>query len=175
MYSAIKMNGKKLYDIARKGGEVERKPRSVTISKLELLDNTHGDWQLDVVCSKGTYIRTLCHDIGQTLGVGGVMSSLRRMRAGQFSVTDALTLEQVQAAADQGRAEELLLPIDTLFSGTPALTLDRDGERRCRNGNPCKVAAAEGTYRIYGPDGGFLALSEVQQGICKIIKSFFEV
>ncbi|MBQ3010606.1 MAG: tRNA pseudouridine(55) synthase TruB, partial [Oscillospiraceae bacterium] len=84
MYSALKVNGQKLYDIARKGGEVERKPRQITIHSLELVDNSHleeGDYCLDVTCSKGTYIRTLCHDIGEALGVGGTMSSLRRVRA----------------------------------------------------------------------------------------------
>ena len=175
MYSAIKVGGKKLYDIARKGGEVERKPRLVTISKLELLGSTDGDWDLDVVCSKGTYIRTLCHDIGQAMGVGGTMSALRRVRAGEFSIDEALTLENVQKAADEGRAEELLLPVDALFKVHPALHITAAGEKKCRVGAafPCDIK--NGTYRVYAPDGTFLALGQVEQGTCKTIKSFFEV
>lgn len=175
MYSAVKVNGKKLYEIARKGGEVERKPRQVTISRLEVLGENAGDFRLDVVCSKGTYIRTLCHDIGQALGVGGVMSALRRTRAGGFSVENAYTLEQVQSAADAGRANDLLLPVDTLFSAAPALTLDEAGDRRIRVGGTAGTAVPDGTYRVYGPDGTFLALGSVEKGGCKAIKSFFEV
>ena len=176
MYSAIKVQGKKLYEIARKGGEVERKPRSVTISKLEVTGEEHGDYLLDVVCSKGTYIRTLCHDIGGALGVGGTMSALRRVRAGQFSLENAYTLEQVQQAADAGRAEELLLPVDALFSKYPAVTLTAKGEKRCRVGNDYPVPENAGEIcRVYGEDGAFLALARAEQGIGKTIKSFYEV
>ena len=176
MYSAIKVQGKKLYEIARKGGEVERKPRPVTISKLEVTGEENGDCLLDVVCSKGTYIRTLCHDIGGALGVGGTMSALRRVRAGQFSLENAYTLEQVQQAADAGRAEELLLPVDALFSEYPAVTLTAKGEKRCRVGNVYPVPeTAEGICRVYGGDGAFLALARAEQGIGKTIKSFYEV
>lgn len=176
MYSAIKVQGKKLYEIARKGGEVERKPRPVTISKLEVTGEEHGDYLLDVVCSKGTYIRTLCHDIGGALGVGGTMSALRRVRAGQFSLENAYTLEQVQHAADAGRAEELLLPVDALFSEYPAVALTAKGEKRCRVGNDYPVPeTAGGICRVYGGDGAFLALARAEQGIGKTIKSFYEV
>ena len=176
MYSAIKVQGKKLYEIARKGGEVERKPRPVTISKLEVTGEEHGDYLLDVVCSKGTYIRTLCHDIGGALGVGGTMSALRRVRAGQFSLENAYTLEQVQQAADAGRAEELLLPVDALFSEYPAVALTAKGEKRCRVGNDYPVPeTAGGICRVYGGDGAFLALARAEQGIGKTIKSFYEV
>lgn len=176
MYSAIKVQGKKLYEIARKGGEVERKPRPVTISKLEVTGEEHGDYLLDVVCSKGTYIRTLCHDIGGALGVGGTMSALRRVRAGQFSLENAYTLEQVQQAADAGRAEELLLPVDALFSEYPAVALTAKGEKRCRVGNDYPVPETTGGIcRVYGGDGAFLALARAEQGIGKTIKSFYEV
>ena len=104
MYSAIKHDGRRLYDIARKGGEVARKPRSITVHDLRVIDRQEGDWLLDVRCSKGTYVRTLCHDLGQALGCGGCMSSLRRVEAGQFSVDQAVTLSQVQQMADAGRA-----------------------------------------------------------------------
>ena len=176
MYSAIKVQGKKLYEIARKGGEVERKPRPVTISKLEVTGEEHGNYMLDVVCSKGTYIRTLCHDIGGALGVGGTMSALRRVRAGQFSLENAYTLEQVQQAADAGRAEELLLPVDALFSEYPAVALTAKGEKRCRVGNDYPVPeTAGGICRVYGGDGTFLALARAEQGTGKTIKSFYEV
>lgn len=176
MYSAIKVQGKKLYEIARKGGEVERKPRPVTISKLEVTGEENGDYLLDVVCSKGTYIRTLCHDIGGALGVGGTMSALRRVRAGQFSLENAYTLEQVQQAADAGRAGELLLPVDALFSEYPAVTLTAKGEKRCRVGNDYPVPETAGEIcRVYSEDGAFLALARAEQGTGKTIKSFYEV
>lgn len=178
MYSALKVNGQKLYDIARRGGEVERKPRRITIHSLELGDCSHledGDFCLDVTCSKGTYIRTLCRDIGEVLGVGGTMSSLRRVRAGGFHLKDAVTLEQVAAAAEEGRAETLLLPVDSLFSGFPPMTLTEKQTKRTMVGGQFSVSAEDGTYRFYAPDGGFLALGKVENGTASTIKSFFEV
>lgn len=175
MYSAIKVNGQKLCDIARKGGEVARQPRNVTISKLEVLGKEAHDFQLDVVCSKGTYIRTLCHDIGQALSVGGAMSALRRTRAGAFSIEQALTLEQVQQTADEGKAENLLLPVDRLFYEYDALEVSGKAVERIKNGGAVVCDAPEGTYRVYAAGGEFLALSKSEQGYCKAIKSFFEV
>lgn len=175
MYSAIKVQGRKLCDIARKGGEVERKPRHITISRLELLPGEGPDWQLDVVCSKGTYIRTLCHDIGQALGTGGAMSALRRVRAGLFTLDGAHTLEEVQAAADAGQAEHLLLPVDSLFADVPAVTLDARAEKRCRVGGEFAWDAPDGEARLYAPGGEFLALARMEQGVCRTVKSFFEV
>lgn len=178
MYSALKVNGQKLYDIARKGGEVKRKPRRITIHKLEIGDNSHldaGDFCLDVTCSKGTYIRTLCRDIGEALEVGGTMSSLRRIRAGGFHLRDAVTIEQVAAAAEEGRAEELLLPVDSLFSGFAPMTLTEKQTKRTMVGGQFSVAAQDGTYRFYDPDGVFLALGKVENGTASTIKSFFEV
>lgn len=178
MYSAIKVNGQKLYDIARKGGEVERKPRQITIHALDLADNSHledGDYCLDVTCSKGTYIRTLCRDIGEALGVGGTMSSLRRVRAGGFHLQDALTIEQVAEATAEGRAEELLLPVDSLFTQYEKLTLTDKQTKRTLVGGQFSVCVPDGTYRFYAPDGAFLALGKVEQGTASTIKSFFEV
>ncbi len=175
MYSAIKVGGKKLYEIARRGGEVERKARPVHIASLQLVGREDGDFLLDVQCSKGTYIRTLCHDIGQKLGCGGCMSSLRRIRAGDFRLEDAYTLSQVQEAADRGEAESLLRPVDSLFCAVPALTVDEKGERRLRCGGSAAVTAPEGSYRVYGPEGDFLALGRVEHEALKSIKSFFEV
>ena len=175
MYSAIKVGGKKLYEIARRGGEVERKARPVRIRELQLLGREGEDWLLDVTCSKGTYIRTLCHDIGESLGCGGCMSALRRIRAGEFSIENAYTLDQICEAADRGEAERLLIPVDSLFQEYSALNIDALGEERIRCGNSFPVSAAEGDYRVYGPNGAFLALARVFGGELKTIKSFFEV
>ena len=175
MYSAIKVGGKKLYEIARRGGEVERRPRPVHIRELKLLGREGEDWLLDVTCSKGTYIRTLCHDIGHTLGCGGCMSALRRIRAGEFSIENACTLDAIREAAERGEAERLLLPVDSLFREVPALNIDASGEGRIRCGSSIASSAAEGEYRVYGPTGAFLALARVSGGELRTIKSFFEV
>ena len=113
MYSAIKHRGKKLYEIARRGGDVEREPRPITIRRLELTDRDGaGDWGLEITCSKGTYIRTLCHDIGQALGCGGCMSALRRVRAGQFTIAEAHTLEEIRSDPTG-----CMLPLDRILQG----------------------------------------------------------
>lgn len=176
MYSAVKIGGKKLYEIARKGGEVERKPRTIEIKALELLPEETGDMLLRVVCSKGTYIRTLCHDIGQTLGCGGVMSSLRRVRAGSFGIGDAVTLAQVADACSKNAAENMLRPVDSLFSDYPEFTVSADDERKCRCGAAVKaIAKANGRYRVYSPKGEFLLLADVKNETAYTVKSFFEV
>ena len=171
MYSAIKIHGQKLYELARKGREVERKPRTVTIYALEALGtDAEGDVLLRVRCSKGTYVRTLCHDIGGMLGCGGCMSSLRRTMAAGFSLEEAVTLEEVQ---EKGAA--LLRPVDSLFSAHPAWTIRSAGqEKRVRNGSPITVPeTAEGLYRVYGPDGTFLCLSRAGGGTLTAVKNFF--
>lgn len=174
MFSALKRNGKKLYELARKGKTVEREPRPVTIYALELgqqLSDT--DWTLVIRCSKGTYIRTLCHDIGEKLGCGGVMAALRRTEAAGYTLSDCVTLEQVAEAAENGRAEELLRPIDTLFAQYPALTIYGRKEQLCRNGNTFKLPGEEGLYRVYGANGDFLMLGQREKDQMKTIKSFF--
>lgn len=177
MYSAIKVNGKKLYEIARAGGTAERKPRRIHIDALSLIGEDAGDWVLDVRCSKGTYIRALCDDIGAALGCGGCMSALRRTAAGEFTVDAAHTLDEVIAAANSGNVEELLIPVDTLFAAHPAWRADAAAERRIRCGNEVKAAGlADGEYRVYSAETGeFLMLGRVQNGVMKTVKSFFEV
>ncbi len=177
MYSAIKVNGKKLYEIARAGGTAERKPRRIRIDALSLIGEDAGDWVLDVRCSKGTYIRALCDDIGAALGCGGCMSALRRTAAEEFTVDAAHTLDEVIAAANSGNAEELLIPVDTLFAAHPAWRADAAAERRIRCGNEVKAAGlADGEYRVYSAETGeFLMLGRVQNGVMKTVKSFFEV
>ena len=171
MYSAIKINGQKLYDLARKGQEVARKPRSITIYELELLEQvSETDYTFRCVCSKGTYIRTLCHDIGQVLGCGGTLYSLRRTMAAGFTLEQAVTLEEVQ---EQGEA--LLLPADSLFAQHPALHLPSSKqEKRVRNGNPVTdPSIPDGTYRVYGQNGEFLCLSQARDGTLTSMKNFF--
>ena len=175
MYSAVQVGGRRLYDIARKGGTVERAPRPVTIHELKLLGREGEDWLLDVRCSKGTYIRTLCHDIGQRLGCGGCMSALRRTEAGGFFVSDAVTIGEMQRLKDEGRAGERLLPVDTLFSREMSCTANGEEERRIRCGNDYKTELPDGVYRVYGESGAFLMLGRAEAGVMKTIKSFFEV
>ena len=176
MYSALKVEGKKLYELARKGREVERKPRPVAIHALEVLERTGaGDYLLRVRCSKGTYVRTLCHDVGAALGCGGTLSALRRTEAAGFGLDRAVRLEDVQAAADRGEAERLLLPVDAYFQDHPALTVGLREERAARNGAAFPWRGADGTYRVYGPAGDFLLLGELERGRMRTVKSFYEV
>ena len=172
MFSAIKREGKKLYELARAGKEVHREPRPVTIHALEVLEQAgEGDYLLRVRCSKGTYVRTLCHDIGAALGCGGCMYSLRRTMAAGFTLSEAVTLEQ---AAEE--REALLLPTDSFFREHPAffLTAPRQ-EALCRNGNPIPVRdLAEGQlYRVYSQEEDFLCLSRYQHGQLVSVKNFF--
>ena len=171
MYSAIKIQGQKLYELARQGVEVERKARRVTIYELELLPKDEsGDWGLRVVCSKGTYIRTLCHDLGAALGCGGCMSALTRTMAAGFTLDEAVTLRDAQE-----RGDALLRPTDSLFRQYPAYCIDyAEAERRCRCGNPIRgFNLTDGVYRVYGRDGTFLALSRCEDGVLTSIKNFF--
>ena len=175
MYSAIKRDGKKLYELARAGKEVERPPRPVTIHALEAGEQTGPDtYTLRVRCSKGTYVRTLCHDIGRALGCGGCMSALRRTGAAGFTLADAVTLEAVQAAPDPAA---LLRPVDGCFRGYDAVEITGRALSRARNGNPfpCPAGVPDGVYRFYGPGGEFLLLGRCQAGTATTIKSFFEV
>ena len=175
MYSAVKVNGERLYKLARRGETVERAARPVTVHALKLLGREGEDWILEIRCSKGTYIRTLCQDIGDALGCGGCMAALRRLEAGCFTVEEAHTLPEIAAAAEEGRAEALLLPSDTLFRDIPARTLDAGAEKKVRNGNPFPSPWPDGTLRLYAGTGEFLALARAENGECRTIKSFFEV
>ncbi len=172
MYSALKINGQKLCDLARKGREVERQPRPVTIHELTLLSVEADGIRLRVRCSKGTYIRTLCKDIGEALGCGGCMASLRRVQAGEYTIAEAVPLEALLETEDPA---QFLRPVDTMFRDQPAVTLTENQEKRCRNGNSFSVKHPDGTYRAYGSDGEFLMLAQVKDGVMSTIKSFFEV
>ena len=175
MYSAIQIGGRRLYDIARKGGTVERTPRPVTIHELNITGREGEDWLLDVHCSKGTYIRTLCHDIGLALGCGGCMSALRRTEAGAFRVEDAITIGEAQRLRDAGEIEQHLLPVDTLFSREKTCTASAQEEKRIRCGTEYRTELPDGLYRVYGESGAFLMLGRAENGTMKTIKNFFEV
>ena len=190
MYSAIKVNGQKLYALARKGQEVDRAARPVTIYELALMVNQGTVLRLTgqsenrpliepgpcvglrIHCSKGTYVRTLCHDIGQALGCGGCMAALRRTRAGRYDIAQAHTLEEILSAPDP---EALLLPVDSLFSDRPACTVNEAGERKLRNGASLRTAGlSDGEYRVYARSGAFLLLGRVRQGELITVRSFFD-
>jgi len=176
MYSAIKVNGQKLYTLARRGVEVERTPRRITIFELELLDGAGRDYTFRVRCSKGTYVRTLCHDIGKMLGCGACMSSLRRTKAGMFTLQQAITLPQLLAFAKENDPQELLMPVDALFSNFPPLIVELGQAEKLRHGAQVKDwHFAPGTYRVYSITGEFLLLGKVENTVLSTIKSFFEV
>ena len=172
MYSALKVNGKKLYELARKGQEVERQPRPITVFELTNLGFDGTRLSLRVRCSKGTYIRTLCQDIGEALGCGGCMEALRRVRAGEYGIEDAVPLEKL---LESETPEQYLRSLDTMFAHYPAVTLTANQEKRCRNGNPFSSPLPQGTYRAYSQSGEFLMLAKVEDSVMTTIKSFFEV
>ena len=171
MYSALKQNGKKLYELARQGKTVEREPRNITISALEVLEQqSEQDFLLRVRCSKGTYIRTLCHDIGQALGCGGTMATLRRTMAAGFDLGQAVTMDEILSADN---APALLLSVDSYFTNYPAVHISGEAERRCRNGNQFPSKGENGRFRVYGESGEFLMLGERKDGVMSTVKSFF--
>ena len=172
MYSALKVDGQKLYDLARKGKEVERQPRPITIHELTLLGMEADGIRLRVHCSKGTYIRTLCKDIGEALGCGGCMAALRRISAGEYTQAEAVPLMEL---LETEHPEQYLRPVDSMFRNYPMVELTPRQEIRCRNGNSFSVQMDDGTYRAYGPNGEFLMLARVENGVMSTIKSFFEV
>lgn len=172
MYSALKVNGRKLCDLARQGKTVERQPRPITVSELTLLEQGEDTLRLRVHCSKGTYIRTLCKDIGEALGCGGCMQALRRVRAGEYTIDEAVPL---QTLLDSENPEMYLRSVDTMFRNFPSVTLTANQEKRCRNGNSFSVSLDAGSYRAYSAEGEFLMLARVDNGVMSTVKSFFQV
>lgn len=175
MYSAIKIGGKKLYELARRGESVERAPRKITVSAIDIAGRDGDDYILNISCSKGTYVRTLCSDIGEALGCGACMSSLRRTRAGVFSVDDAHSLADIETTVREGRLSDIILPVDTLFASFPKLTVSQSAAKRLKNGNIIKISAEDGEYKVYSDSDEFLLLGRVECGKLKTIKSFYEV
>ena len=173
MYSAVKIHGQKLYTLARQGKQIERTPRRIRIFALERLSSEGAEHRLRIHCSKGTYVRTLCADIGARLGCGGCMAALERTRAGAFSLSQAHTVEELLRTDDP---EKLLLPVDTLFADAPALTARPAAEKKLRNGAQLKISGIpDGFFRVYAESGEFLLYGKASGGILSTVKSFFEV
>lgn len=169
MYSAIKVDGKRLYELARQGKEVERKTRPVTLYEIEILKMELPKVSIRVLCSKGTYIRTLCHDIGQKLSCGAVMTSLKRTASGIFSIDSALTLAEIEAIRDNGELDSVIIPVDEVFKNLPAIVVTGELEKKILNGNfiswsKCKQAlvSGDGTTSGITPGGGNTACCDGQ-------------
>lgn len=164
MYSALKVGGKKLYELAREGKTVERKARNVKIHSIKILCVDLPRVEMEVSCSKGTYIRTLCHDIGEKLGVGGCMESLLRVRVGRFVLADSLRLSEIQKAKEDGNLEKILQPIDSVFEQYRAVRIRSDQEKRLQNGNSFRKPDRSQNYddqemvRVYDSNGHFAAV-----------------
>ena len=192
MYSALKVNGKKLYELAREGKEVERKARPVTIHKIEILEMSLPTLTVRVLCSKGTYIRTLCHDLGEKLGCGAAMAALERTKSGQFSLETAITLEELEEKlkdASEDREEiiqSLVIPVDKMFSKLPELRLLPQWERLVQNGNSFeeknlkkefvqKDRVDKSQYRVYLGEKIFIGIYEFRKQERKFfpVKMFF--
>ena len=182
MYSALKVGGKKLYELAREGKTVERKARNVVIHSIHIRKIDLPRVEMDVSCSKGTYIRTLCHDIGEKLGVGGCMESLLRTQVGRFLLEDSMRLGQIEEMKEAGRLEEILQPIDSVFEQYRAVQIRPDQEKRLQNGNVFRKPDRSQHYddgemvRVYDSDGHFAAVyryAEKEQEF-KIVKMFLQ-
>lgn len=170
MYSALKVNGKKLYELARAGKEVERQARPVEIFDIRVEEVKLPRVTMSVTCSKGTYIRTLCYDIGRKLGCGGCMEQLLRTRVDRFRLEDSLTLSQIEALRDQGRIGEYVVSVDGIFSDLPRLVMKPgEGDKLVRNGNPFvpELAAGEGIFdrvRVYDSQDVFIGIYGYDEG-----------
>lgn len=175
MYSAVSVHGKRLYDLARQGIEVERQPREVEIKKLELVNNSENEYTIDVFCTKGTYIRTLIDDIGKKLGCGAVMTQLERTRAMGFSLADCKTLSELQEMKDSGRNfDSIILPVEQVLSVYESVKISPAQAIRFKNGgaldlNRIKAEFEINTlYRVYSPDAEFLGLGYTEDNQLKV-------
>ena len=181
MYSALKVNGKKLYELAREGKVIERKARPVKILDIQILEIDLPKVRMEVSCSKGTYIRTLCHDIGEKLGCGGCMESLIRTRVSTFRIEDAKTLDEIETLKQEGKLAELLVPIDAMFPFYPKITVKDDWKAFAKNGNPLDLKMLkeacgqdeETQVRLYDESGKFIAIYQWKEKKYHIVKMFF--
>lgn len=181
MYSAVQVNGKRLYDLARQGIEVERTPREIQVDGLSLeeYDPETREGVLSIYCSKGTYIRTIISDIGEKIGCGGIMTSLVRTSSSGFTLADCYTFEEIQKARDEDRLEELILPVERVFEKLPKLKLGEAQTRMYRNGVKLDLARVyniregEDTYAVYGNDGAFIgtAYADRENNVLKVAKN----
>ena len=184
MYSALKVNGKKLYELAREGKEIERKARPIVVHEIEILSENMPEFTIRVKCSKGTYIRTICHDIGQKLSCGGAMVSLKRTKVGNFGIEDSYTLSRIEDMAKEGRLCEILLPVEKVFEKLPEIRVKEETMKALLNGNQLRredflslseEALKAEEVRVYGSDGRFYGVYGYQEGrklFCPI-KMFF--
>lgn len=176
MYSALKVNGKRLYELARAGVEVERKAREIEIEEIEILPPEFSalpKLRIRVVCSKGTYIRTLCRDIGEKLGCGAVMSALTRTRVGNFHLKDAYSLDEIEKLRDEGTLKDVLIPVEEIFTEYPAVTVLQKGEKLLENGNALPFSLLSenradrlsdgAALRVYRMNGTFYGVYRVQK------------
>ncbi|MBR3588353.1 MAG: tRNA pseudouridine(55) synthase TruB, partial [Clostridia bacterium] len=165
MYSAIKKDGKRLYELARQGIEVEREKRTVTIYNCDFISFENGEYTIDVKCSKGTYIRSLVSDIGEMLGCGAVMTSLRRTLSNGFSIDESHTEDELKSSED---VTEFLIPVDKALEAYPAIKVSEAQAKRFRNGGELDAARLHtkltpSLYRVYSPDNKFLGLGEYRE------------
>lgn len=182
MYSALKVDGRKLYELAREGREVERKSRPVTIYEIKILEIDLPYVQMEVTCSKGTYIRTLCHDIGQALHCGGCMAELTRTQVERFTLADSITLAEVEKARKDGRLEQIIMPIDQMFDQYQKITVTDEALFRVYNGSTFRLEASQIScedgerVRVYDNLNRFVALYQyrIEGENFKIVKMFFE-
>lgn len=176
MMSAIKKDGVRLYELARRGIEIEREARAVTIHTLELLSFDGDTAVLDCACSKGTYMRAIADDLGKALGCGALMSALRRTEATGFSLNSTVTLEALAEAVERGEADGLILPVDRLLAHYPTLAVTDKQAHRFRNGGALSLdrlkTAVTDVVRVYDPDGGFIGLAKPQDDTLVVARLF---
>ena len=184
MYSAIKVNGKKLYELAREGKVIERKARRINIYNIEIIDINLPRVKMRIDCSKGTYIRSLCNDIGEKLGCHGCMENLVRERVGNFSIDNTIIIEEIQSLMNENRVEEVVLPIDSVFSSYPKIKVKAESQKACLNGAKLKFSdLVDGCYnensqhkyfRLYLENGEFVGIYQKKQNNLVIEKMFYE-
>lgn len=166
MYSALKKDGERLYDLARKGIEIEREQREITIEKLEIYDFDGIEFSMDVTCSAGTYIRSLCDDIGNALGCGAVMTELRRTEANGFSIENAVTLEELELLVNENKQSEVITSVEKALLHYPEITVTKPQANRFHNGGALAYDRLHkelpvGIYRVYSPERTLLGLGEI--------------
>lgn len=180
MYSAVSVDGQRLYDLARKGIEVERKARQVTVFSIDMLSENeeNGEYTIAVECSSGTYIRSLISDLGEALGCGAVMTDLRRTKANGFGIENAVTLEQLSEAAENGTLDEIVIPVDKALEEYPIIKVSAAQAKRFSNGGELDLQRLKyprllGYFRIYDPEDKFIGLGEIGMGDSLTVKRVF--
>ena len=187
MYSALKVDGKKLYELAREGKEIERKPRKIRIEEMNILEVDLPRVKMEIRCSKGTYIRTLCHDIGEKLGCGGLMEELLRTKVGDYTLENSITIDEFREQFESGHVDHLLMKIEEVFHEYPKLYLKKEGESLAYNGNPLPSRMITGGVwlqkgamaRLYNEWGNFIGIyqwleSASGEGRLKVEKLFLD-